>query len=228
MLPLFFSGSIPLIFVLIVLFQKVAWRRDLKKQARSYFQEGAWLKFALCLAGLDLAAAISTNLLDRVSPFFSYVASIFLMSMISYGTIDVLRRVRRGQDFDLKDFLPTDQLSKVAGLYFVRGLYLFLWGLLLVIPGVIKTYSYSQAMFILNDHPEIGIDEAITRSRAMMDGHKWELFVLQVSFLGWAILGALTVGVAFVYILPLYTMSMAVFYEYVKKSYSLANPFNND
>ena len=77
--------------------------------------------------------------------------------MISYGTIDVMHRIRRGQEFVLRDFFPTDQLGSVVGLYFIKGLYLFFWSLLLAVPGIIKSYSYSQAMFILNDNPGIGL-----------------------------------------------------------------------
>ena len=147
--------------------------------------------------------------------------------MISYGTIDVMHRIRRGQEFGLRDFFPTDQLGSVVGLYFIKGLYLFFWSFLLAVPGIIKSYSYSQAMFILNDNPGIGIDEAITRSREMMKGHKWELVVLQSSFFGWAILGSFTFGLAIVYSLPLYAMSMFVFYDYVKNGYLKSNQYKN-
>ena len=79
----------------------------------------------------------------------------------------------------------------------------------------------------MNDHPGIGIDEAITRSREMMNGHKWELVILQSSFIGWIILGSLTFGILMVYIIPLYAMSMFVFYEYVKNGYLKSSQYDN-
>ena len=162
-----------------------------------------------------------------ISSFIGLLVSVFGMGILSYGTIDVMQRIRRGQYFELKDFFPTDQIGSAVGLMFVKDLYLFLWSLLFVIPGLVKAYSYSQAMFILNENPGMGIDEAITRSRQMMVGHKWQLVILQSSFLGWAILGALTFGLAIVYILPLYSMSMYVFYDYVKKGYLKSNQHSN-
>ena len=224
---IFFSAGIPLIFVLIALFQKIEWRRHIKEQARSYFQEGAWLKFALCLTLSIVGITIVSSVLMSISSFIGLLVSVFGMGILSYGTIDVMQRIRRGQDFELKDFFPTDQIGSAVGLMFVKDLYLFLWSLLFVIPGLVKAYSYSQAMFILNENPGMGIDEAITRSRQMMVGHKWQLVILQSSFLGWAILGALTFGLAIVYILPLYSMSMYVFYDYVKKGYLKSNQHSN-
>ena len=75
--------------------------------------------------------------------------------------------------------------------------------------------------------PGIGIDEAITRSREMMNGHKWELVILQSSFIGWIILGSLTFGILMVYIIPLYAMSKFVFYEYVKNGYLKSSQYDN-
>lgn len=227
MINIFFSGSVPFIIVIIALFQKIEWRRQIKKQARSYFQKGSWLKFSLCLTISVLGMLLVSTLVGSFFSFFGFLISLFGMAIVSYGTIDVMTRIRRGQEFELSDFFPTDQMGAVVGLYFVKGLYLFLWSLLLAIPGMIKAYSYSQAMFILNDNPGIGIDEAITRSREMMNGHKWELVILQSSFLGWAILGVMTVGLAIIYILPIYTMSMFVFYDYVKNGYLKSNQYDN-
>lgn len=224
---IFLSAGIPLIFILIALFQKIGWRRHIKEQARSYFKEGAWLKFTLCLTVSIVGIVIVSSVLMLISSFIGLLVSLFGMGILSYGTIDVMQRIRRGQDFELRDFFPTDQIGSAVGLMFVKDLYLFLWSLLFVIPGVVKAYSYSQAMFILNENPGMGIDEAITRSREMMVGHKWELVILQSSFLGWAILGGLTFGLAIVYILPLYAMSMYVFYDYVKKGYLKSNQHSN-
>lgn len=224
---LFFSGSIPLIVIIIALFQKIEWRRNIKAQARQQFkQPGAWLKFALCSVIITIGSIVVTSVLSFI-PFLALLLPLAIMGIVSYGSIDVMRRIRRGQDFGLRDFFPTDQLGAVVGLVFVKNIYLFLWSLLFAIPGIIKAYSYSQAMFIMNDNPGIGIDEAITRSREMMNGHKWELVILQSSFIGWAILGSLTFGILIVYILPLYSMSMFIFYDYVKNGYLKSSQYQN-
>ncbi len=226
-MKIFLSGAVPLIVVIIALFQKIEWRRHIKEQARNYFKEGTWAKFALYLTVSVLGTMLVSFIVGMVLPFFVFLIVLFGMAIISYGTIDVMRRIRREQEFSLRDFFPTDRLGAVVGLYFIKGLYIFFWSLLFAIPGIIKSYSYSQAMFILNDNPGIGIDEAITRSREMMQGHKWELVILQSSFFGWAILGSITFGIAVLYILPLYAMSMYVFYDYVKNGYLKSNQYAN-
>lgn len=77
---------------------------------------------------------------------------------------------------------------------FLRDLFLVLWTLLLFIPGIIKGYSYRMIPYILKDNPELSATEVITKSRQMMDGHKWHAFVLDLSFIGWAILSIITCG----------------------------------
>jgi len=101
---------------------------------------------------------------------------------------------------------------------FLVGLFVSLWSLLFVIPGIVKALSYSQAMYILAENPDIGAREAINRSKAMMEGHKMELFVLGLSFIGWHLLGAVTIGIAYIYVLPYMNATMANFYNRVKGS----------
>lgn len=90
--------------------------------------------------------------------------------------------------------------SGIIGTMLLRDVYNLLWSLLFVIPGIIKAYSYRMVPFILADNPNIGADKAITLSRKMMDGNKFETFVLDLSFIGWYLLGllALVIGMFFV------------------------------
>ncbi len=81
---------------------------------------------------------------------------------------------------------------------FVRDLYLLLWSLLLLVPGLIKAYSYCMVPYILAEHPELSANEVITRSREMMNGNKWRAFLLDLSFVGWILLGVLTLGLGFI------------------------------
>lgn len=86
--------------------------------------------------------------------------------------------------FNRNDFLP------VVKTMFLRGLYIFLWTWLLVIPGIIKGYEYRMVDYILAEHPDMPTREVLRLSRQMMMGHKWNTFVLDMSFFGWAFLGA--------------------------------------
>lgn len=102
---------------------------------------------------------------------------------------------------------------KLIGLSIVTGILVFLWTLLLVIPGIIKSFSYSQAYYLLKDHPEYTILEAITESRKRMDGYKWKYFLLNLSFIGWAILCLLTFGIGFLWLAPYISTSLGAFYN---------------
>ena len=82
---------------------------------------------------------------------------------------------------------------------FLRDLYLTLWLLLFIVPGIIKMYSYRMVPYILAEHPELSANEVITRSREMMNGNKMQAFKMDLSFLGWILLGILTLGLGLVF-----------------------------
>lgn len=118
---------------------------------------------------------------------------------------------------------------KLFLVYLLKTVYTFLWTLLLIIPGMIKNFSYAQAYNIYRDVQEnghdISVNDAITASREMMDGHKFDLFVLQFSFVGWYILSFFLLGIPLLWVIPYYNMSMAVFYENISTDY-LAEKYN--
>ncbi len=96
------------------------------------------------------------------------------------------------------------------------GIYTFLWSLLLLIPGIIKSLSYSMTAMILAENPELGADEAIDRSIAMMNGHKMDLFLLLLGYAGLALLSALLLFIPLLWIIPYYNTALAKFYLELK------------
>lgn len=98
---------------------------------------------------------------------------------------------------------------------FLQSIYVLLWSLLFIIPGIIASYSYSMTEYILADYPELSASEAISRSKQMMDGNKWRLFCLQFSFIGWDILCAFTLGIGNLWLTPYKQAATAVFYREV-------------
>lgn len=98
-------------------------------------------------------------------------------------------------------------------------MYTFLWTLLFIIPGIVKSISYSQTVYVLKDYPELSYNKAIERSMAMMEGYKWQYFCLMFSFIGWFFLAVLTFGIATIWVTPYFTATSAHFYEYVKEEY---------
>jgi uncharacterized membrane protein len=101
-------------------------------------------------------------------------------------------------------------------LNFLVALFTFLWSLLLVVPGIIKSYSYSMSFYILAENKGISALEAIRRSKEMTEGHKMDLFVLSLSFIGWIILGVVTLGIGYIWIIPYMTATTTNYYINIK------------
>lgn len=103
--------------------------------------------------------------------------------------------------------------------YVLIMLFIFLWTLLLIVPGIIKALAYSQTYYILADAQARGVEmsatEAIKTSQQLMKGHKWEFFCLQLSFLGWMILAGLTLGIGWLWLGPYLSTTKACYYDYV-------------
>ena len=102
---------------------------------------------------------------------------------------------------------------------FFQTLFLVCWYLLLIVPGIIKYYSYAMTEFILLDHPEYGPLQAITESKKMMYGHRMRLFILSLSFVGWIFLCFITLGIASLWVVPYYGTARAKFYQDIKAEY---------
>src|SRR6056297_330815 len=94
----------------------------------------------------------------------------------------------------------------------LRGVYLILWTLLLIIPGINKKYAYRMVPYILADNPNIGHSRAIDLSKQMTMGEKFDIFVLDLSFLGWILLGALALGIGVLFVQPYYDATNAELY----------------
>ena len=101
-------------------------------------------------------------------------------------------------------------------LYILTSIFTMLWSLLLIIPGFIKMLSYSMAPYILAENPQMSALEAINLSKRMMDGHKWELFTLYLSFFWWIMLCVVTFGIAVIYVGPYMEATVANFYIQLK------------
>lgn len=103
------------------------------------------------------------------------------------------------------------------GTLLLMQIYTLLWSLLLVIPGIIKSIEYAMTPFIIADEPELGCNEAIEKSMAMMQGHRWQLFKMYLGMIGWMILGVFTCYIAWLWIIPYYQTAYAKFYLALKE-----------
>lgn len=97
--------------------------------------------------------------------------------------------------------------------YLLICIFILLWSLLLIVPGIIAALSYSMTFFILAEDKTVSANEAIKKSKAMMMGHKKKLFYLGLRFFGWFLLGIITLGIGFLWIMPYFKVTLAMFYE---------------
>lgn len=107
---------------------------------------------------------------------------------------------------------------------FFMSLFTFLWSLLFVIPGLVKAFSYSMAMYILAENKGKPALECIKESKEMMNGHKFELFVLALSFIGWILLGTITFGILYIWLTPYMSTATANFYQNIKNRVVVQEP----
>ncbi len=124
-------------------------------------------------------------------------------------------------------FSQFDRFGTAFAMQFLRRLYILLWSLLLIIPGWIAMLSYAMAPYILSENPNMGVSEAIDASKKLMDGHKWNLFCLSLSFIGWDILGVLTGGIGFLWVNPYREATYAVFYRKIRNRQELDERYRN-
>lgn len=157
-----------------------------------------------------------------INPFIGYslsFVSLFVLLPLAVGYSNSMRVLLETGD----NRLTNNSFSLGFGnwLHVVWGMilstiYIFLWTLLLIIPGIIKSYSYALTPYILVEHPEMSANEAIEESMRLMDGHKFDLFYLQLSFIGWAILSILSLGLGFFWLIPYQMTAQASFYRDIK------------
>jgi len=107
----------------------------------------------------------------------------------------------------------------------LRGLYVFLWSLLFVIPGIVAGFSYAMTDYIMAENPELTASEAIEQSKAMMMGNRFRLFCLQFSFIGWDILATLAFGIGHLCLTPYKQAAYAAFYREVSGTKFIENEF---
>ena len=149
---------------------------------------------------------------------------IFFFNVLSVGfAVAFLKLLREGDNRLTSNLFGISfhrYWHKVWGM-FLMGLFIALWSLLFIIPGIVKAFSYAMTPYILEERPELSANEAINHSRAMMKGHKFDLFWLYLSFIGWGFLCILTLGIGLLWLMPYMQTASAAFYEDVKADYEL-------
>lgn len=191
---------------------------------------GNWAN-ALVATIIFVALALFFSSNDAINSYYQrIVINPFIGYSLSFISLFVLLPLAAGYSNSMRVLLETgdnrltnNSFSLAFGnwLHVVWGMilstiYIFLWTLLLIIPGIIKSYSYALTPYILVEHPEMSANEAIEESMRLMDGHKFDLFYLQLSFIGWAILSILSLGLGVFWLIPYQMTAQAAFYRDIK------------
>jgi uncharacterized membrane protein len=168
---------------------------------------GRWVKAILANLALFLP-----SLILGVIPALSLLHIFITGPLAAGGALFYLRFAQREDPDIAVVFSGFRNFLDYLALNLLMALYIFLWGLLLVIPGIVKAIGYSMAYFIKNDNPWLSANEAIDASSQMMQGHKWRFFLLTLSFIGWHILAILSFGIGFIWLAPYMSVAFTCFY----------------
>ena len=181
--------------------------KELRERAWTALENNWWAAAAMMLVYMLISIGL------EVSVWLSWL-TLLLLPMGYAISITMLRVARKEATPDVKNLFTVyrDNFTQSFVIMLLVALFVCLWALLLIIPGIIMAYAYSMSLFILNDNPELKPIDAIRKSKELMRGHKWDLFVLDLTFLGWILLSCLTGGILFLFVSPYIETAHAEFY----------------
>ena len=185
---------------------------ELMRQARKSLR-GGW---GTAILG-SVIYWVLTGLIHNI-PKVGWIGGLVLEGPLLLGYSGFFLSMSRKQDVKISQlFDGFTKFTQAFIAYILMAIFILLWSLLLIVPGIIAMLSYSMTFFILHEEKEIEGLEAIRKSKSMMKGNRWKLFCLGCRFLGWFLLGILSFGIGFLWIMPYLQTSFAQFYDDVKK-----------
>lgn len=185
------------------------------------FRQRAWAALSGKWGTAVLASLVYVLLAGAINaiPGIGSVASLVLTGPLYLGLVITMSKILNDEPAEVANvFDGFKNFLNSFVLYIVNTLFVLLWSLLFIIPGIIKSYSYAMSYYILKDNPNMSGDEARKASIEMMKGHKWELFCLEFSYIGWMLLSILTFGILTLWVNPYMEVAKVAFYENLKNS----------
>lgn len=154
-------------------------------------------------------------------PFIGPIALIFITGPLALGLAIYFLNFLKNEESNLNQlFEGFKNYGGVLVTYLLYSIYILLWTLLFIIPGIIAQMKYSQVWFIMAEDSEISGNDALMKSKKMMDGFKMQYFLLALSFFGWILLAMLTCGIGLLWVIPYMQTSYAKFYEALKEHHA--------
>lgn len=186
---------------------------ELRLAARQRLQ-GNWINPII----VSLIYAIIISLPNSIRDI-GWLITLIITGPMTLGLVRYFIKFRKGENPPIESlFEGFNQFVPALLLQLLITIIVFLWSLLLIVPGIIAALSYSQAFYILNDKPGIEALDALKQSKEMMKGYKGKLFMMWLSFIGWGLLCILTFGIGFLWLSPYIQLSLANFYEDLKNN----------
>ena len=184
-------------------------RANARKQLGGSVFANSWV---MLLVAYLIASAIAS-----IASFIS----LFIMGAIYYGMARIaVRRACNDGEVDLSDLFKgfSENFIGAMILGIMQSIFIALWSCLFIIPGIVKSCSYSMSFYIMQENPSKSWSICLNESRAMMNGHKMQYFLLNLSFIGWFIVGSMLCGVGILFVFPYMYMAQANFYLALKAS----------
>lgn len=176
------------------------------------------ISLALSLSGSLITLMSSLIGFDRIIPsLITSVASILVSGLLGFGMISFFLKMSRDEEVTYKElFAKTDLMVPYIVITLVSSILIMLGCFLLVVPGIILSFAYSFIYLIFLDNPEMKPLDTLKKSREMLNGHKMDMLELILSFLGWYILGAFTLGILYIWVIPYMSLTVCYFYDELK------------
>ena len=192
-------------------------RAELKTKAKSQIRGKIGILFVITLI-ISLISGVAGAILSFI-PAGSVISSVIITPAFVISVIRVYLNLVNGVQPSVGDaFSGFDDFWSAFKVTFLVGLFTFLWSLLFIIPGIIKSFSYSMSTYILAENKGKKALDCINESKAITNGHKMDLFVLGLSFIGWGFLCTITFGIAAIWVVPYMNATYANAYNSLKPS----------
>ena len=196
-------------------------RAELKAMAKEQIKGKIGILFVITL--IIVAISFAAGLVLSFIPGGGLSATIIITPAFTISLLRVYLNLANGVNPEVKDtFSGFDDFWSAFKVTFLVGLFTFLWSLLFIVPGIIKACSYSQATLIVAENKGMSALKAINLSKAMMEGHKMDYFILGLSFIGWEIVSAFTFGLLYIWLMPYMQATLINFYNDLKPAAPVA------
>ena len=196
-------------------------RKWLKENAKNQLKNNWGLTIGAII--VSMLISLIPEILIYINPESAIIAilvqiiSLIIAGPIAIGQCKLFINLSNNENPKFSDvWFGFGNILKALGVTLLIGIAVSIGTIFFIIPGIIISFMYSQVYYIMAEHPEMSVIDSLKESSKIMKGHKMELFILELSFIGWIILTGITFGIAGLYVLPYYSATLSNFYLTIK------------